>query len=116
MAALPFSGIVKAHDTVRGVRRITFNAAGIAHNHYPIASLRVDQFVRIERKDFSGQPCFELRDSAGLLIGYVPKKLVPLLLNGSTIGARVAGVRRHAVPWKQVRLEVSIKAKNTAAR
>jgi len=106
MLALPFAGVVKAHDSARGVARIVFNVAGIAYNGYSIASLGVGQPLRVEQGTFDDLPCFALRDVAGAMVGYVPKDVVPRLLDATIVAAHVIAVRRHAVPWRQVKVEL----------
>jgi hypothetical protein len=104
--ALPFARVVKAHAAAQGLRSIVFPVAGIAHNGYDVGSLEVDQAVHIREAVFASAPCFEIRDSDQAMIGYVPKKLVPLLSAAEVIDARVAHVRSYAVPWRQVQVEL----------
>src|SRR5512133_2529014 len=77
-------------------------AAGVRYQRVDPFDLVPGQAVYIRRARHGTELGFEIRNSVGERIGWVPRQHVPVLDSGIVRGAWLSAVRPHAVPWKQV--------------
>jgi hypothetical protein len=82
---------------------LRFHVAG-ARFHQSTETLLAGDELRLRRGQFRGEVCYSVLTIDGAKIGFVPRKLVPLIARGAT--ARVFSVDPHAVPWKRVVIQL----------
>lgn len=82
---------------------LRFHVAG-ARFHRGTERLQAGEELQIGRGQFRGELCYPILTVSGERIGFIPRKLGPLITVGAT--ARVFSVDPNAVPWKRVVIEL----------
>lgn len=89
----------------RGSRQLSFYAAGV--RFCKTAGVpKVGDALRVVPEIFQNQLAYSIIGEPYGRIGYVPKRLIPSLVDRSISRAYVSFVNQYAVPWK--RYEITI--------
>lgn len=86
--------------------RLRFDVAGVRFHDVDAFALPPGAAVELRRGRFGHETCYAVCDGRGRRLGFVPRRLVPVVERGQFRRAVLSGVRPHAVPWKQ--LEVTV--------
>jgi hypothetical protein len=95
---------VAAFGSQREGRPFTFFVSGVRFQK-PVSGLKVGDQVEIRPEYFQGKRCYSVVAAGERKLGYVPRKLIPMLEQTQRLHARLSVVDRFGVPWK--RYEVS---------
>ena len=94
-----------AFDYRDGLRPLTFFVSG-ARFLNPVSGLRVGDPVEIKEEAFNSAPCYSVNALGARKLGYVPRKLIPVVEKLHVSDARLYAVDLGGVPWKRYEVRV----------
>jgi hypothetical protein len=94
-----------AFDCPDGQRSLTFFVSG-ARFLGPVQGLKVGDPVEIKEEVFNAAPCYSVNAQGARKLGYVPRKLIPIVEKLPVSDARLCAVDLGGVPWKRYEVKV----------
>jgi hypothetical protein len=88
---------------------VTCRVAGVKYQDHDVSRLREGAPVVVRRQRYQGEVCYRVTDADGATLGYVPRSHLPQLAGRRVVGAWLAQVNPHAVPWKRLELALALK-------
>jgi hypothetical protein len=82
-----------------------FPIAGSRFHRFPSDLERNDALVACAEK-FEDEDSIAILTKSGVRLGYVPRRLVPVLMESKIVSVTVARMDRYSVPWKRVHVAV----------
>jgi hypothetical protein len=96
--------VSEIHSSDRRFERRCY-VAGVRFYDTPV-SLRTGDSVIVVAEDYENSQAMSVQTVNSLRLGYIPKKMLPMLNESTILGASVIRYDRHAVPWR--RIEISL--------
>ena len=90
-------------------RQLSFYAAGVRFCRLNEV-IKEGDTVKVVGETFDKQQCYSIFSRQESRIGYVPRRLLPLLANRTISKAYVSSVKPDAVPWKRFEITILIAA------
>jgi hypothetical protein len=80
-----------------------FYVAGVRFNPIQVPP-GINEAVRIQRREWRGRACYEVRTQNGERLGYVPRRWILEMANTAEHEWRICGVNPNGVPWKRYKI------------
>lgn len=106
LLSIPWLASIKGYKS-SSVKPLRFYIAGVRFQTVkPVCYL--GQKLNVKQQHFDQSVSYAIHSQSGERLGYVPKKLVPLLVSQKIAAVRVDKFSPHAVPWKRYRVLLKV--------
>lgn len=88
---------------------VNCHLAGVEYQDIDLSNLKANWRVTLKRDWYGDKPCYTVMTIEGVVLGYIPRSLVPYLETREVMSVRLLNIKPHAVPWKQLEIAMVFK-------